>query len=323
MTILVTGAGGFVGLNLLESLLGAGHRVVALNNRPLPAQMARHLALCGGNLTWVVGDVRDRAALRCLLRDHAVERILHAAAITLGPQSAIASAETAFDVNTVSTAALLQEAAQAGIKRFVYPSSTAVYGAAPFTAAVTEETPTGPAALYGFTKLASERLMLEAARAFDLSCVAARITAVFGPWEHDTGLRETLSPLMQVARAHLQGQRFDLPEGGARDWTSSRDIAEALHLLLFADDPQHQVYNLSLGETWHPRQLAQTLAATPAGAEVVEIAFNDDLARARHPVLAHRFEAEFGFTFRSPVQAVADYAAWLQQHGLDGLFLTH
>lgn len=324
MTILVTGAGGFVGLNLLETLLSEGHRVVALNNRPLPASVARHLAALKGELVWILGDVRDRAQMRDILKDQNVTRIVHAAAITLGPQSAIATAELAFDVNVVSTAALLQEAAAAGITRFVYPSSSAVYGPAPFSAPVTEETPTTPVALYGFTKLASERLVMEAARALDLSCVCARITAVFGPWEHDTGVRETLSPPMQVARAHLNGQSVALPQTGSRDWTSARDIAKGLAILLFAEKPAHPVYNLSLGETWHPRALAEALGTEirPQDSADVEIRFNDDITRQRNPILGARFAEEFGFTFLTPTEAVADYADWLAQHGLGGLLLT-
>ncbi|RYE63884.1 MAG: NAD-dependent epimerase/dehydratase family protein, partial [Oxalobacteraceae bacterium] len=136
MSILITGAGGFLGLNLIEVMNAQSQPVVALNDRPLPAAFAAK-----PGVTVELADVRDRVAIADILSRHDITCIIHAAAITLGPKSAIASASDAFDVNTVSVAILLEEGRKAGIRRFVYPSSSAVYGAAPFDgAAVTEET---------------------------------------------------------------------------------------------------------------------------------------------------------------------------------------
>lgn len=330
MTVLVTGAGGFVGINVVDVLLSQGHDVVAFNNRPLPAVAMDEFGRRPGGLSVVIGDVRDRKLIAETLARHSIQRILHAAAITLGPKSAIASASDAFDVNVVSTALLLDEARRAGVLRFVYPSSSAVYGEAAFGARpVTEEVTPAPATLYGFTKLASERLVTEAARSFALSAAIARITAVFGPWEHDTGVRETLSPPFQIAVRLARGDSLVLAERGERDWTSSADIARALALLLTTDRPPHEspnpgLYNLSLGQTWNARLLAEALAPPSATARIATmpvpqgdhaIAYNDDLGRSRVPINADRFTRDFGFHFMRPTEAVAHYAAWIAQHG--------
>lgn len=320
MTILLTGAGGFLGLNLIEVLTAMGEPVVALNNTPLPESfLARTPA------TVELADVRDRKTVAGILARHRITRIIHAAAITLGPKSAIATATDAFDVNTVSTAILLEEGRKAGISRFVYPSSSAVYGSAPFEGKpVTEDVTPVPATLYGFTKLASERLVVEAGRSFGLSVARARITAVFGPYEHETGVRETMSPPFQLARAAAAGENVLLPSGGARDWTSSRDIARALAILATTETLPGDLYNLSLGRTWHVAALAQGLAAAhpgwrfTAGAEDASdssIAFNDDLSRSRSPVSAARFENDFGFRFMTPEEACADYLDWIARQG--------
>jgi UDP-glucose 4-epimerase len=316
MTILITGAGGFLGLNLIEALLAQGERVVALNNRPMPQGFAST-----GNMAVETADVRDRSAIAGILARHRITRIIHAAAITLGPKSAIATATDAFDVNTVSTAILLEEGRKAGITRFVYPSSSAVYGAAPFEGAcVSEDIEPMPTTLYGFTKLASERLVAEADSSFGFSTVRARITAVFGPHEHETGARETMSPPYQIARMALAGDPLLLPAGGARDWTSSRDIARALAILATAKTLPSDLYNLSLGETWHVRTLCERLSACyPAwrfttgkdDASDSVIAFNDDLSRQRQPISGRKFERDFGFRFLRPIEACDDYAAWL------------
>ncbi|SFB16199.1 Nucleoside-diphosphate-sugar epimerase [Rhizobium sp. NFR07] len=316
MTILITGAGGFIGLNLIETLLADGRQVVALNNRPLPPAFATMKGLAVE-----IADVRDRAAIATVLTRHGIKKIIHAAAITLGPKSAIATATDAFDVNTVSTAILLEEGRKAGLTRFVYPSSSAVYGTAPFEdAPVTEDVNPMPTTLYGFTKLASERLVAEAGKSFGVSTARARITAVFGPHEHETGVRETMSPPYQLTRKAAAGEAVRLPDGGARDWTSSRDIARALAILATAETLPSDLYNLSLGETWHVGTLCQRLSKSHPGwtceagkddASDSTIAFNDDLSRTRQPVSGAKFERDFGFRFMASAEACDDYVAWL------------
>lgn len=323
--LLLTGAGGFLGLCLLDHLLAEGHAVVAFNDRPLhPRALARFEAL-PGRLAVVQGDVRDRAALATVFAGHGIDRIIHAAAITLGPAGAIAPAETVVDVNTTSTARLIEAAVAAGVSLFVYPSSSAVYGPAPFEGApVTEDRAPTPAGLYGFTKLASERLLVAARADHGLSTVRARITAAFGPYEHDTGVRETLSPPFQVAMKALAGEHVRLPDSGVRDWTSSRDLARALALLALSDAPPADLYNLSLGTTWHPKLLCEAFAERLPGFTYAlhegpeqpgDIAFNDDLARTRQPISSARFTADFGFRFEPPEQAVRSYADWVLGDG--------
>jgi nucleoside-diphosphate-sugar epimerase len=317
MSILITGAGGFIGLNLIEALTAKGESVVALNNRPLPQGFAGSDAVA-----MELADVRDRKAITGIFARHDITRIIHAAAITLGPKSAIATAKDAFDVNAVSTAILLEEGRKAGISRFVYPSSSAVYGSAPFDGKpVTEDREPMPATLYGFTKLASERLVSEAAQSSGLSTVRARITAVFGPHEHETGVRETMSPPFQLAQKAADGERVLLPSGGARDWTSSRDIAAALVILATAETLPSDLYNLSLGETWHVRMLARKLSPVFAGWTLGDgrddgsdsaIAFNDDLSQRRSPVCGRKFEQDFDFRFMTPEEACNEYVEWLQ-----------
>lgn len=326
MTWLVTGAGGFVGLNLVELLLAEGESVRALNDRPLPDAALAAFAPLPGRLKFVRADVRDRAAMVEALAG--VRGVVHAAAVTLGPRAALVPARVAVEVNTLSTAILLEEARRAGVARVVYPSSSAVYGLAPFEGApVTEDREPAPNGLYGFTKLASEALVGEAARD-GMTTVRARITALFGPWEHDTGVRETLSPPFQLARRMLAGEPARISPAGARDWTSARDIARALALLLRTEAPAHPVYNLSCGATWRPALLADALGAlgvgagwseTGSAADEGDLAYNDDLSKTRAPVSGARFSEEFGFRFMPPAEAARDYAEWLVAQGARGL----
>lgn len=313
-SILITGAGGFLGMNLCEAALARGLAVVALNDSPFPAP---------AGVVVETADVRDREALAAVLARHRPGAVIHAAAVTLAPGSALVGVETAFDVNTVSTAILLEESCKAGVSRFVYPSSTAVYGAALYDGApMTEDVAPRPASVYGYTKLASERLVAETASAFGLQCVRARITALFGPHERETGVRDLLSLPWQIAQAAREGRAVRLPEGHARDWTLARDATDALVTLAMAEAPEHDLYNIGLGQVWDPALLARVLSerypSWDCGAGAADgsdsgFFFPDDPSAPREPLVPDRFTAEFGPAFHTPQDACRIYADWLTE----------
>ena len=322
-TILVTGAGGFVGLNVVEELLRAGRTVVALGNRPLATIARERFEPLPGTLLPVTEDVRDAAALRAAVLDHGVTHVFHGAAITLGPTPFIAPASDVMDINLVSTATLLEIAREAEIKRFVYPSSITVHAGSNYgDAPITEDTVPTPQTLYGFTKLACERLMHDAAARHGVPIAIGRITAAFGPWEHDTGARELLTPCYQIARKALAGEPIVLAPGGWRDWTYARDVARAFTLLIDAETLPHTTYNIGLGEIWNPALLVEALAARLPGVDwsvgEPNIRYNDDLARTRQPFTNTRLAGDFGFRFQSPADAAAEYADWVAAFGTAG-----
>ena len=190
MRILVTGASGFVGVNLVEALRARRHEVV-------------EFSLEKG------GDVTDTKLLEKLMRDERIEALWHGAAITAGAEREKREAGRILEVNTLATVRALEAAARAGVRRFVYPSSSAVYGSTAFEGAgpVREDEPLRPLNLYGISKVAAEGAVLRLAPALGVEVAAGRINAVFGPWERDTGLRDTLSPHLQLAALAREGER--------------------------------------------------------------------------------------------------------------------
>jgi UDP-glucose 4-epimerase len=211
------------------------------------------------------------------------------------------------------------------VSRFILTSSGAVYGNAPFgDTPVTEDTAPTPQSLYAFSKLGAERLAVQYRAAWHLDVVRTRLTAIYGPWEHDTGVRDTLSPPLQVALAAVQSKPVVVADGGMRDWTSGTDIARALVCLLEAPSTRHDLYNLGCGETWHPELLCQALKGHfPAWSwrrgvrgETPSVAYNDALDRPRRsPPSSQRFTSEFGPLFRRPAAGAEAYAAWIAAHG--------
>ncbi|MCC7274128.1 MAG: NAD(P)-dependent oxidoreductase, partial [Alphaproteobacteria bacterium] len=230
MTMMVTGASGFVAAALVEEAVRRGERVVAVDRIAPPPGLVAACAAGPGAMTTAVADVRDREALAALMRTHRVATLVHAAAVTAGPvREAVAPAEI-MEVNVVGTARALEAARAAGVTRVVHLSSASAYGAAAFAGAVLDEetTPSRPESLYAVSKFAGERTARRLGDLWGLDVRVARLTAVFGRWERDTGARDTLSPQFQATALALAGGEAVLAREGRRDWLYARDAAEGL-----------------------------------------------------------------------------------------------
>ncbi|MDT7834353.1 NAD-dependent epimerase/dehydratase family protein [Aquabacterium sp. OR-4] len=211
MKVLVTGSSGRIGQAVLQALQAQGHAVQGLDQRPGPGS------------TWV-GDLADAALLSRALRG--VQAVVHAAALHAPQVGQLADAE--FErVNVLGTQRLAQAALQAGVRRVVYTSTTALYGAgeaaahAPGTPAavpwITEATVPRPRTIYHRSKLAAERVLAEAVAASQgaLSLRVLRMSRCF----------PEPAPLMAVYRLHRG--------------VDARDVAQA-HLLALHHGPMPQ-----------------------------------------------------------------------------------
>ena len=212
MTVLVTGGTGFVGLNLAEALLARRERVVLAGLDQPPAAALRRFAQLPGTLVTEVADVRDEAGLEALFRRHSVTRLFPFAAVTSGPEREGAQPEAVFQTNLLGLIAQLRAARAAGVARVIVPSSSAVYGESFYRLPeLDEESACVPVSLYGVSKFAVERTGLRLGTLWELDVIAARIGALFGPWERDTGLRDTLSPFWQAAQLRARDGRRCCP----------------------------------------------------------------------------------------------------------------
>jgi nucleoside-diphosphate-sugar epimerase len=322
---LVTGGAGFVGLNVTEALLARGGDVVVFGREAaLPEPAPRLFARLPGRLEVVQGDVTDPAALREVFRTRRIGAVFPFAAVTAGPEREAADPHLVLDVNLKGVVATLQAARDAGtVRRVVLPASGAVYGESAYAVPVLDEatTPAVPISLYGVTKYAVERAGLRLAGLWGLDAVVARIGATFGPWERDTGLRDTLSLHLSLAEAARRGAAVVLPPAPlpAYDWVYVRDLAAGLLALLDARDPPHRVVNLGSGMDWAPHYagcLDALARAFPgfswrhaAPGEAPTLRWNETRPRG---VMAIARAADFGWRPRfDPASATADYAGWL------------
>lgn len=166
---LVTGAAGFIGRHLTRRLVGTGRRVVAVDLRPRPDE----LALPGVEYARV--DIRDTAHLRPLLAEAAT--VFHLASVHLEVQ---AGEDRFREVNVEAAVDLVSASAAAPVRRFVHCGSVGIYGHVESPPA-SEEAPRRPTTPYERTKLEGERAVRERASEADLPLITLRPTWVYGP----------------------------------------------------------------------------------------------------------------------------------------------
>ena len=326
MRVLVTGGNGFLGMNLAEALLARGDEVVLFDLRQPPAVFVRSMEQrgFGGRLHAVAGDVCSSADLARAFAGAEITHVFQGAAITAAAARECSEPHRIFEVNLGGTLAVLSAASDAGVRRVLYPSSVAVYGECLFDRAlVSEDDPARPEGLYGISKYAAERAAVRLGALRGLEVVTCRIGNVFGPWEGETGLRDLVTPLAQIAACAARGREAVLPDALLlRDLIYSRDLAAALVALLEAP-AEVPLMNLSVMDDWNDiyqrwcRQLAAVLPGfrwrVAAAAADANIDYHDLRARGRLDTTRLSRLPGFSPAF-APQQALADYARWLQSH---------
>lgn len=231
MTILVTGGAGYIGSHVVRQLGERNEPVVVLDN----LSTGFRASVLHGEL--VIGDTGDRELVQRVLKDYAVDTVMHFAAHTIVPES-VSNPLKYYGNNTCSTRSLLQCCQEAGVKHFVFSSTAAVYGI-PEGGVAAEDSTKQPINPYGMSKLMSEWMLRDLAAASALRYVVLRYFNVAGS---DPGGRigqSTLNAtlLTKVAceaalgkRPHISifGTDYPTPDGtGVRDYIHVEDLASA------------------------------------------------------------------------------------------------
>ena len=326
ITTLVTGATGFVGNNIVEALLARGQQVIAFGQGGMPANALAAFARYGDALQVIDGDVRDATAVERLFATRPIERLVHAAVITAGVARERHDVTAIVEVNVAGTARVLESARRHGVGRIVHVSSGSAYGRSLFECERLYEdvTPDRPQTMYQITKFAGERTALRLRELHGLDLVCVRLGSVIGPWERDTGVRDTLSTHFQLARMAARGEAAVLPQRELRrDWVYSRDVAEAIADLLQAPALGHALYNVSSDLAWGGladwcRKLQQVYPqfAFRVAAEAERTNLGISEAQDRGVMDIGRITRDIGFTPRyGPMQAYENYARWLRELG--------
>ncbi|MYT89670.1 UDP-glucose 4-epimerase GalE [Streptomyces sp. SID8359] len=228
MTWLITGGAGYIGAHVARTMAAAGERVVVLDDRS--SGVVERLP---DTVTLVEGRISDRALLDRVLAEHAVSGVVHLAAKKQVGES-VERPLLYYRENVAGLGVLLEAVVAAGVRRFLFSSSAAVYGV-PDVDLITEETPCLPINPYGETKLAGEWLVRAAGRAHGISTACLRyfnVAGAAGPELADTGVFNIVpmvfDRLTRGEAPRIFGADYPTPDGTCvRDYIHVADLAEA------------------------------------------------------------------------------------------------
>jgi len=266
MRVLVTGGAGFIGSHLVEALLERGDDVVVLDN--LETGRERNLAGLGGSgsLTFIRGDIRDPEEVEQAMTagGKLVEAVLHQAALPSVERS-VFDPETTLHTNVLGTAILLEAARAARVKRFVYASSSSVYGDTKVLPK-DEELPTNPQSPYAIAKLAAEHLVCAYYGLHGMPTVSLRYFNIFGPRQDPDSPYAAVIPLF--LRAFIEGTPPLIHGDGrqTRDFTYVGNVVQAnLKALEATKKAWGRAFNVGCGEKVTLNRLAQILRKAVGG----------------------------------------------------------
>ncbi|MEV0914819.1 UDP-glucose 4-epimerase GalE [Streptomyces sp. NPDC049967] len=321
MTWLITGGAGYIGAHVVRAMKEAGERVVVLDDLSSgnPDRLPADVPL-------IRGATADRALLDRVLAEHGVSGVIHLAAKKQVGES-VEKPLLYYRENIGALTVLLEAVAAAGVRRFLFSSSAAVYGV-PEAELITEEAPCVPINPYGETKLAGEWLVRAAGRAHGLSTGCLRYFNVAGaaaPELSDTGVFNVIPMFFdRLTRGEAPlvfGDDYATPDGTCiRDYIHVADLADA-HLavarrLTAQDGPGDLTVNIGRGEGVSVRELA-TLVAEVTGLDrkpELEPRRPGDASKA--VASCDRISGELGWAARRGVREMVESAwrGWLLHH---------
>jgi UDP-glucose 4-epimerase len=252
--VLVTGGAGFIGSELVRQLAGRGFAVQVVDNL-VNGRRENLDGVLGEDVELAVADVRDQQRMAVLLRD--VDIVFHLAC--LGVRHSIHSPIENHEVNASATLGLLDAARKAGVRRFVYVSSSEVYGTAR-TAPITEEHPTLSMTVYGASKLAGESYARAFWETYQYPTVVLRPFNAYGPRCHHEGDSGEVIPKFMLRC--LAGKPMVIFGDGTqtRDFTFVGDTAGGILAAGLSDASVGQTLNLGSGKEIQITELAKTIS---------------------------------------------------------------
>ena len=308
--VLVTGGAGFIGSHVCEALLARGIEVVVIddfNDFYDPAIKESNIAAIKDRITLVRGDIRDAGLIEEMFSTHRFDAVIHLAA-RAGVRPSISDPKLYFTTNIDGTFNLLDACRHHGVKRFIFASSSSVYGInekVPFSEMDPIVRTISP---YAATKIAGEQICSNYSHLFGIHCSCLRFFTVYGPRQ-----RPDLA-ISKFTRCIREGHPIDQYGDGstARDYTYIEDIVEGvLAAAAYTEESAFEIFNLGGSATTTLAELI-SLVEDAVGRKAIIRQLPDqqgdvpktyaDVSKA-HDVL--------GYEPRTPIrEGVRKYAAW-------------
>lgn len=264
--VLVAGGAGFIGSNVVDGLVKEGYEVGVIDNLVTGSlwNISKHVST--KTIQFYNADITNYEAVKTIVKDY--DTVITLAALVSVTRS-VENPILTNQVNATGTLNLLKAAVDSSVQRFVYSSSSSVYGDTE-TLPKREDMKTIPISPYGVSKLAAENYCRTFAKVYGLRTVSLRYFNVYGP-------RQKYGPYSGVIPIFIKRIIDYLPpvingDGNQiRDFTFVDDVVSANLLCLKADCEPGSVYNIARGETITINELARTLTSLLGKSELVPV----------------------------------------------------
>jgi len=314
MRILVTGGLGLIGHNVIPRLHAQGHIVVSVDIKTdygilpkaeLDYLMAERIKKIPAEVVNFEIDICDARAIDLLCMSNQFDAILHLASF---PRQKVVNANPALGSKVMSEGLinLLESAQRHNVKKFVYASSSMVYG--DFENDIDEDYPCKPQGQYGIMKLAGEWLVKDYARRTGMAYTIIRPSAVYGPLDvEDRVISKFVSNAIRGQTLKVRGENELL------DFTYVDDAAEGICSALTLDIANNRTYNITKGSS-HTLYQAAKLAVELAGRGTIQLEPKDNDFPSRAALNIDRARQDLGFDPKVDMEeGFRRYYVWLSQ----------
>jgi UDP-glucose 4-epimerase len=309
-SILITGGGGFVGLNLARELIERGQQVVLVRRHAfeLPSFLA---PFAGKEVITAQADIAEPAVIYSLIRQYNIESIIHAAVLN---ESSGASLYEASKVNIQGTVEILEAARIFNLRRVTFLSSVAVYMPVKDMNRILYEDDDLPVAatewLVG-TKRAGEQVCQLYAHDYGLSVPIVRPPQIYGPL-----FMSRRSPLKSMIENGLVGKSSDFTNiyGNAQfGYVYVHDCTRAISLVHLAPSLKHGIYNISDGKAYRLTDIAKAVMELFPGISITLGNTRSGHIAEAPPMSIDRIREDVGFTPQYDLKrAIRAYADWVR-----------
>lgn len=309
--ILITGGGGFIGLNLAWDLVDRGQKVLLVRRHTFepPSFLAPYV---GKQVTIAQGDITEPSVLYWLIKNYNIETIIHAA--VLNETSIGSTLYQAMKVNLQGTADILEAARIFDLYRVTFLSSVAVYMPCkePLKALHEDnDLPVTSSDWLAGTKKAGEQICQLYAKEYGLSIPIVRPPQVWGPlyWTHR-------SPIQDMVENAIAGKTSDFSSVYGENklpYVYVRDCAKAISLVHLAPSLKHNIYNISDGESHSLADFAQEINEVIPGAQIKLGETKSPKDVELPPMCIDRIKEDLGFAPEYDLKrAVRAYIEWVR-----------
>ena len=315
MNILVTGGLGFIGHKVIQLLKSQGHHIVIVDNKTnygiIPQVELDYLIqereFLIAPTTVHTADIADRGTMEYVMRRHEIELVVHLASF---PRQKVVNSNPCLGSHTMSEGllSLLEASVATGVKKFVYVSSSMVYGNFKdgYFDGINETHECNPIGQYGIMKLAGEWLVKDYSRRCNLAYTILRPSAVYGPLDvEDRVVSKFLLAAMRGETIQVNGPKEEL------DFTYVDDAADAIASASISENTDNMTYNITRGRSRTLLEAAE-LAVKIAGKGTIQVNDRDTNFPSRGQLNNGRAQNDFEFSPRTDIeQGFELYYDWL------------